>query len=67
MKELIRSIFQESIKVKEETLRDNLEVIARMAEGIIQALKNGKKIMFFGNGGSAADSQHMAPEFFRGF
>ncbi|MFM2168313.1 MAG: hypothetical protein RIS79_2684 [Verrucomicrobiota bacterium] len=36
--------------------------IAPLAEAWLSALKNGKKIIFFGNGGSAADAQHLAAE-----
>jgi D-sedoheptulose 7-phosphate isomerase len=36
--------------------------IAPLAEAWLTALKNGKKIIFFGNGGSAADAQHLAAE-----
>ena len=36
--------------------------IAPLAEVWLSALKNGKKIIFFGNGGSAADAQHLAAE-----
>ena len=39
------------------------ETIEKMADATVEALKNGKKICFFGNGGSAADSQHLATEF----
>ena len=63
MKEFIKSRVLDSIRVKEETLKVNLDIIVRMAEMIIEALKNGGKVIFFGNGGSAADSQHMAAEF----
>ncbi|MDF1860155.1 MAG: D-sedoheptulose 7-phosphate isomerase [Verrucomicrobiales bacterium] len=38
-------------------------VIAEMAEKCVEALKSGRKVCFFGNGGSAADSQHFAAEF----
>ncbi|MCG8600680.1 MAG: SIS domain-containing protein [Verrucomicrobiales bacterium] len=37
-------------------------VIASMGEACVEALQNGNKICFFGNGGSAADSQHLATE-----
>jgi len=40
-----------------------LEQIETLAQLIVQALANGKKVMFMGNGGSAADSQHLAAEF----
>lgn len=60
----IRRQIEESIKVKKELL-DNDEIlksISAAAEVCIVALKNGKKIMFAGNGGSAADAQHLAAE-----
>ena len=62
MKKTITNIFQESIRVKEETLQANLDSIIRAAEEMIKTLSNGGKIMFMGNGGSAADSQHIAAE-----
>ena len=61
--EIIKSIFQESIRVKEETLKVNLDSILKSVEEITHSLKSGGKIMFMGNGGSAADSQHIAAEF----
>ncbi|MFA5087465.1 MAG: D-sedoheptulose 7-phosphate isomerase [Candidatus Omnitrophota bacterium] len=63
MKNLIEKVFQESIKVKEDTLRDNLSSILSAAEEIIRVLRADGKILLFGNGGSAADSQHIAAEF----
>lgn len=63
MQNLIRSIFIESIKVKEETLKKNLGLIEKSVEEITKCLKKGGKLIFFGNGGSAADSQHIAAEF----
>ena len=43
----------------DETLQKNIETVANVC---IQSLKNGGKVMFCGNGGSAADSQHLAAE-----
>lgn len=63
MKELIKTRIAESIRIKEETLKANLDVVAKMAELLIKTLESGGKILFFGNGGSAADSQHVAAEF----
>ncbi len=63
MKERIQEIFNESITVKQLTLKDNSDAIEKAALEIIAALKHGGKILFFGNGGSAADSQHIAAEF----
>ena len=60
----IRRQIEESIKVKELIL-DNEELlrsIKKGAEVCIKALKSGRKIMFAGNGGSAADAQHLAAE-----
>jgi len=63
MKEQIEQIFHESIAVKEQSLKKNTAAISRTIKRIIKAFKQGKKIFFFGNGGSAADSQHIAAEF----
>jgi D-sedoheptulose 7-phosphate isomerase len=62
MEETIKAIFQESIRVKEETLKVNLDGLMKAVDVITRALKNNGKIIFLGNGGSAADSQHMAAE-----
>jgi D-sedoheptulose 7-phosphate isomerase len=48
-------------------LDEKLEDITMSAEIIIEALKNKKKVLFFGNGGSAADAQHLAAEFINRF
>jgi len=63
MHNTIEQIFKESIAVKEETLRKNLPKIVQSAQIIIEAFKNQHKVFFCGNGGSAADSQHIAAEF----
>ncbi|MDP8211885.1 MAG: D-sedoheptulose 7-phosphate isomerase [Candidatus Zapsychrus exili] len=63
MKNKVREIFQESIEVKKKTLDANVDKIVLASSEIIKALKKKNKIIFFGNGGSAADSQHIAAEF----
>ena len=63
MKSIIEKIFKESIKVKEETLKANLEPMIEAVNVIARTLKQGGKVIIFGNGGSAADSQHIAAEF----
>ena len=63
MEARIREVFAESIRVKQAALEQNLVAIQRAAEEMIQALRAGRKLFFFGNGGSAADSQHLAAEF----
>ena len=49
--------------VKRETLEKNVDAIISVVEEAVRVLKNGGKLIFFGNGGSAADSQHIAAEF----
>lgn len=63
MQAVIEKIFADSIAVKQATLKNNLPQIAQASQAIIDALKGGNKIFFCGNGGSAADSQHIAAEF----
>ena len=61
----IKSIIQASIDVKEALLQDSaiLETVNSIAKGMVEALQNGNRIYFCGNGGSAADAQHLAAEF----
>lgn len=61
---IVKSQIQASIDAKQLILQDAalLELIVKAADTIIQAYKNGKKTMFAGNGGSAADAQHLAGE-----
>ena len=59
----INKLFEESINVKQEILNSNiLNVIERMGDEISHSIKNGGKMMLCGNGGSAADAQHLAAE-----
>jgi D-sedoheptulose 7-phosphate isomerase len=62
---LITGSIQDSIKVKQTLLTDKvlLGQISGVVDEFIKALSNGRKLLFFGNGGSAADSQHIAAEF----
>jgi D-sedoheptulose 7-phosphate isomerase len=62
MEEIIRLILTESISMK-ESLKDSAPLIAKISQEIISAYKNKKKVVLFGNGGSAADAQHIAAEF----
>ena len=63
--EKIKSIIQASIDVKSLVLQndDLLQTIDNATNAIVQALKNGNRLYFCGNGGSAADAQHLAAEF----
>jgi D-sedoheptulose 7-phosphate isomerase len=62
MKDKIKSIAQESIEVKRQFFETGAESVVRAAEMMIDSLKNDGKILVFGNGGSAADAQHIAAE-----
>ena len=61
MEEMIRKQLEESADVKMKAALMAGE-IAKVAEMIVQAYKKGGKVLFCGNGGSAADSQHLACE-----
>lgn len=63
MEDIIINAFDESIRVKQAFLRDNLENLKRAIESIVAAFEKGNKLLLFGNGGSAADAQHIAAEF----
>lgn len=62
MRDKIKDILLESIQVKEELLRSSVGQIKEIADILIDSLKKGGKVIFFGNGGSASDSQHLAAE-----
>lgn len=53
---------EESISVKKNVLNLNIETINEVINTIIDAYKKNKKVIWFGNGGSAADAQHLACE-----
>lgn len=63
----IRRIFAASIAAKRQFLRDNLSALADVIDLIAAALSDGRKLLLFGNGGSAADAQHIAAEFVNRF
>lgn len=62
MRDKIIAILRDSIKIKEDLIASSADVIAQIASQIIRALKNGGKLIIFGNGGSSADAQHIAAE-----
>lgn len=62
MRERIKDLLLQSIQVKEELLRSSVTQIKEITEAVIVSLKSGGKVIFFGNGGSASDSQHLAAE-----
>ncbi len=63
----IRAIFRESIQAKKRFLREQIAEIEQAARTVASAFRAGHKLLLFGNGGSAADAQHIAAEFVNRF
>lgn len=63
MEVFVRRLFEAAVEVHKLLLDDTyIKTVSRTAEIWIEALRQGRKILFFGNGGSAADAQHLAAE-----
>lgn len=67
MKNEITQAFRESADVKLRFIQENAEGVLQVVRMIVKAFKKGNKVLLFGNGGSAADAQHMAAEFVNRF
>jgi D-sedoheptulose 7-phosphate isomerase len=67
VREKILQAVQESSQVKEKFFRENIDAIVEIVHAIMDSLRRGNKILIFGNGGSAADAQHIAAEFVNRF
>jgi len=67
MKETVLTILKESIDVKSISIKNNVELIIKGADMLAECITTGNKILIFGNGGSAADAQHIAAEFVNRF
>ncbi len=63
MKDEIMQTFRESADLKVRFIRQNAEVVGQAVGMVVEAFKAGNKVLLFGNGGSAADAQHIAAEF----
>jgi D-sedoheptulose 7-phosphate isomerase len=63
MEQYITALFEEHITVAQNTLAQLQGDIAKACEIVVACSKSGKKVLLFGNGGSAADAQHIAAEF----
>ena len=66
MRDSIKSDIQESIKVKNDLIEKSIDDIEKAAKLIIRCVLNGGKVLWCGNGGSAADAQHLSTEFMGG-
>ena len=58
----IKQEFEKSIAVKQNVLHHQVDILRKLTEVLVHALKSGKKLLVCGNGGSAADAQHIAAE-----
>jgi len=58
----MKKIFQQSIDVKQQCIDQGFSSLIKMGDQIIESIQHNKKLMFCGNGGSAADAQHLAAE-----
>jgi len=67
MDQLIEESLRHSIAAKEALVSGQRETIKLLAQWLIDTMKSGNKLLIFGNGGSAADAQHMAAEFVNRF
>ncbi len=67
MREIIQKILEESIDVKRRSIKKNIDRIISGADRIATSLAAGHKVLIFGNGGSAADAQHITAEFVNRF
>ena len=67
MKNIIFNILEDSIATKRGCIENNIENIIQATDMLTACLTRGNKILIFGNGGSAADAQHLAAEFVNRF
>lgn len=63
MKDFVLSAFQDSANVKQQFVRDHADRIVEVAKLLVRVFREGRKVLLFGNGGSATDAAHIAAEF----
>lgn len=67
MDHIIRQSLEDSLRIKENFILDHADRIKELATWVAEAFGSGGKLLIFGNGGSAADAQHIAAEFVNRF
>jgi D-sedoheptulose 7-phosphate isomerase len=67
MKDIVLQAFKESTRVKERFAKDNADLLVKAAQRLAACFAADHKLLLFGNGGSAADAQHIAAEFVNRF
>jgi D-sedoheptulose 7-phosphate isomerase len=63
MKQKIQEIFAASIAAQQQFLEENIDTLVAVVDLLARTFTSGRKLLLFGNGGSAADAQHIAAEF----
>jgi D-sedoheptulose 7-phosphate isomerase len=67
MQEAVLRTLEESIRVKERFVKENVDSLIAAAQRLATCFAAGHKVLIFGNGGSAADAQHISAEFVNRF
>jgi len=62
MRDRIKDIILENIRIKEDIMRSSIPKVIEVTDILIECIKKNGKVILFGNGGSASDSQHIAAE-----
>ncbi len=63
----MEELFEEVLRTQRDFQMRAMEAVASTASALVEALRSGHKVLLFGNGGSAADAQHIAAEFVNRF
>jgi D-sedoheptulose 7-phosphate isomerase len=67
MHDIIATVLEDSIRTKRQAVTSQVETLIAAADMLATCVASGHKILLFGNGGSAADAQHLAAEFVNRF
>src|SRR5210317_1465925 len=67
MKDIILDILETGIETKRHCIETNVDNLIKAADMLASCIASGNKVLLFGNGGSAADAQHLAAEFVNRF
>jgi D-sedoheptulose 7-phosphate isomerase len=67
MENIIANAVKENLRIKDDFVKNNTSRLIEFAQYLSNAFRNAKKLMICGNGGSAADAQHLAAEFVNRF
>ncbi|MBW1897375.1 MAG: D-sedoheptulose 7-phosphate isomerase [Deltaproteobacteria bacterium] len=67
MQDIVFQTLEESIRVKERFIKENADTLLSLAQRMAGCFASDHKLLMFGNGGSAADAQHIAAEFVNRF